>query len=168
MEGHVDGEELASLTLTATLMRFWNLDSDEMARLLGSVEHVIVEYAEERVPPLARSVRLQLSKMKASGAWAIAFKTVWDEYCYEIQEGPTPLRSAFDLTVNPYLDQALARLSGPEATLVSFAAKVGDPSVDLGDTVNCGLGVAPDDLRQLLRHALDELAINRALDRFFR
>lgn len=143
------------------------LSTAERDALLDCLEKAILSFADERIGSLAGSVQHELQKIPASGVWGMGFKSVWDEYCYEVQEGPTPqLRGAFEATVDPMLDYALSRLPDTEAVLISFAADASDPSSEPRDWIGGDPTIAPDIMRRLLRESLDSLAIDRDLGRF--
>jgi hypothetical protein len=55
-----------------------------------TVEEAVRRFADARFNALAADVVAQLREMPASGLYddVCNFQTVWDEYCYEVHEGP--------------------------------------------------------------------------------
>lgn len=115
---------------------------------------------------LARKVVFRLQRLPASGIfgddlWA---KSVWDEYCYEAQHGPTDARAdAWRDVLAPTIATVVDRLSHEEAVLLSIGAAwdLDEFELDLGDGV-----VAPDLIRSNVLSYLDRIAMDRRLDRF--
>ena len=68
--------------------------------------------------PLRRLMRTtiwHLRRISASGIWGddYAYRTLWDEVCHEVQEGPfdmpaadflPTLSTAFDMTIRPFVE----------------------------------------------------------------
>ena len=93
--------------------------------------------------------------MPASGIFGgdYRFKSVWDEYCREVQEGPHPmLEAAFDQTVDPMIARRIDQLDQSERQLLEIA--LADGANDLGDIATA------------VRKSLLSIAMDRDLSKF--
>jgi hypothetical protein len=144
-----------------------DLSDDELAGLIRGLDLAIAGLAEERLSRLAATVQHAARRIAASGIWGVDFRTFWDEYSYEVQEGPTPeLRPAFEKTIHPLLTTALDRLTESEAALISYAVCLEDPASDTSDWIEHVPFVAPEALLNGLKDKVDTLAMDRDLSRF--
>lgn len=112
-------------------------------------------FSDTRIQALARKVIHGLQRMPASGIFGddYRFKSVWDEYCREVQEGPHPmLEGAFDQTVDPMLAWQVEHLDQSERQLLEIALAEG--------------AVEPGDIAMAVRMSLRGIAINRDLSKF--
>lgn len=86
-----------------------------------------------RFDALVRTIIWQMRRVAASGIWGddYAYRTLWDEICHEVQEGPfdTPtvdgmatLSTAFEMTIRPFVDTLLEKLPREEAVLLTLYA----------------------------------------------
>ena len=81
-------------------------------------------FSDARVQALARKVIHALQRMPASGVFGddYRFKSVWDEYCREVQEGPHPmLEAAFDQAIDPMIAWQVDQLDESERQLLEIA-----------------------------------------------
>lgn len=108
-------------------------------------------FSDTRTRALARKVIHALMRMPASGIFEddYRFKSVWDEYCYEVQEGPHPmLEAAFDLTVDPLIAWQVDQLDQSERQLLEIAlADDADESNNIIAAVRislCGIAINRD------------------------
>lgn len=91
-------------------------------------------YAGERAEALARQVVHGLQRIPASGIFGDDFnyRTLWDEYCHELQHGPHPgLEFAWDGTISPFIEACIDKLSPRERDLLELA--LSDDSGRAGD-----------------------------------
>lgn len=112
-------------------------------------------FSDARIQALARKVIHAMQRMGASGIFGddYRFKTVWDEYCREVQEGPHPmLEAAFDQTVDPMIAWQVDQLDTAERQLLEIA--VAESPEEWGD-----IAVA-------VRKSLQGIAIDRDLSKF--
>jgi hypothetical protein len=91
-------------------------------------------------------------------------KTLWDEYCHEVQNGPHDLLEwAWDATVDSILDKIVGAVPGPEGVLLTIGA-VWD--LDEDDEKLPSTSAYPDLMRRNLRRVVDQIAMNRDISRF--
>ena len=112
-------------------------------------------FSETRIQALARKVIYAMQRMPASGVFGddYRFKSVWDEYCREVREGPHPmLEVAFDQTVDPMIAWQVDQLDPAERQLLEIA--VAESPEERGD-----IAVA-------VRKSLQGIAIDRDLSKF--
>lgn len=111
--------------------------------------------SDTRIQALARKVIHAMQRMPASGIFGddYRFKSVWDEYCREVQEGPHPmLGAAFDQTVDPMIAGQVDQVEHSERRLLEIALAEG--AEEWGDIAT---GV---------RKSLRGIAIDRDLSKF--
>lgn len=97
----------------------------------------------------ARKLIHTLQRMPASGIFGsdYRFKSVWDEFCCEVQEGPHPiLEAGFDQTVDPLIAWQVDQLEQSERQLLEIALTEGaDESGNIAMAVRKSLrGIAID------------------------
>ena len=83
-------------------------------------------FADTEFDALTQNIVEQLQGIDAAGIYGDDYghKTLWDEYCHEIQEGPLgPLDHAWDRTTTPFLTEALANIPQEAAVLMTIGAK---------------------------------------------
>ena len=112
-------------------------------------------FSDTRIRALARKVIHAMQRMPASGIFGDdhRFKSVWDEYCREVQEGPHPiLEAAFDQTVAPMIAFQVDQLDHSERQLLEIALADG--------------AEARGDIAVAVRKSLQGIAIDRDLSKF--
>lgn len=112
-------------------------------------------FSDTRIQALARKVVHSIQRMPANGIFGddYLFKSVWDEYCREVQEGPHPmLEAAFDQTVDPIIAWQVHQLDQSERQLLEIA--LADNADDTGD------------IALSVRKSLQGIAIDRDLSKF--
>jgi hypothetical protein len=129
-----------------------------------SITKAVRGVGRQRLDALARKIVFVLQRSKASNIYGddYNFNTLWDEYCLEIHQGPTPIVSAmWDMTLEPYLARLADNLSADEGLLLSVAAAW--EFCDYHPDNNPGYD--PALIRRGIRSRLDEIADRRSLDR---
>ena len=112
-------------------------------------------FCDTRIQALTRKVIRGLQRMPASGIFGddYRFKSVWDEYCREVREGPNPmLEAAFDQTVDPMITWQVDQLDHTERDLLEIA-----------------LAESPEEsgnIAAAVRKTLQRIAIDRDLSKF--
>src|SRR5262245_12814589 len=100
--------------------------SDENWHLMLERTHkAIRDFARVEFEALTRKVIHRLQRIDASGIFGdeYVYKTLWNEYCHEVQEGPhEPLESAWDLTITAVLDDIVERAPSHTRVLLSLFA----------------------------------------------
>ena len=87
------------------------------------LRRIILDCAYLRVGAIADRVKQSLAERAASGVYgADEHWTLWDEYRYEVQEGPTPtLDGAWDFDLLQIVQSLVRKLPKPDAVLCSVA-----------------------------------------------
>ncbi|MEQ8399242.1 hypothetical protein [Thalassobaculum sp.] len=143
------------MTSDAPVRDCWSCPTHRAARRFSATAHA----------RLARKVVFRLQRLAASGVFGddLRAKSVWDEYCYEAQHGPTDaLTSAWDQVLTPTIASVVARLPREEAVLLSIGAAwdLEEFELDLGDGV-----VAPELIRSNVLRYIDQIAMDRRIER---
>eukprot|EP01037_Dinobryon_pediforme_P005930 gene5930-5999_t len=143
------------------------------------VRSAVQRFAGARFEKLATSIVAEIAGLPACGIFeelGHEFQTVWDEFCYEVQNGPHDawgygvlhheeylMEAAFDPTITPFITFAVDNIAEPEAVLLSVGAQRyqdfdehGGDSAVLDRPLIC----------KAIRHSIDELASNRDLSEF--
>lgn len=126
--------------------------------------NAILEFANERYSALTRRAVFQLQRIKASGVYGDDYrhKTLWDEYCHEVQEGPYDLLdNAWDRTLTPALSAIVDAIPRYEAALLTIGA-----IWDLDEEYESAPGIMPDLIRRNLEQMVSKLAGARDMSRF--
>lgn len=65
-------------------------DKEPWLQSLDSTQHAVDAFANIEFEKLVRKLIWHLQRMPAAGLYGDAYnyKTLWDEYCHEVQEGP--------------------------------------------------------------------------------
>ena len=141
--------------------------SDEVGcTVLESTHQAVRTYARVEFEVLTRRVIFRLQRFRASGIFGddYAYKTLWDEYCHEVQQGPHDLlQGVWEGTMSPFLDDVIERLPSHVAVLLSIFAVWELEEHDEACIVGA---VWPDGIRSVLRSEVAALAGKRSLDRF--
>lgn len=112
-------------------------------------------FSDTRIQALARKVIHGLQRMPASGIFGndYRFKSVWDEYCREVQEGQHPtLEAAFNQAVDPMIGWQVDQLDHSERHLLEIA---------LSEEAD-----EPGNIAVAVRKSLQGIAIDRDLGKF--
>jgi hypothetical protein len=123
--------------------------------------NTVLAFAESRYAALARKVIFRLQRIEASGIYGDddQHRTLWDEYCHEVQNGPYDmLEGAWRATVDPIFLNVIEAVPHQEAALLTVGAMWNlDRDVDMkGETP-----VA----RDLIYRSLEREAANAAMER---
>jgi hypothetical protein len=130
------------------------------------MEGAVWRYSWQRFEALARKVIYKLQRLDASGIYGdYNYKTLWDEYCHEIQQGPhdSMLSNAWSATLRPILDEVIGSLSVEEKALLFFAT---DRADDFDHETERNAPIDDDALAEQLLTTLAEMAGRRSLERF--
>lgn len=129
----------------------WGLEQF-LVELAAAVDH----WAVDRCRKIASVIKIDLSEAPPSGIFDRDDHTSqWDEFCLQVQLGPTELESAFDALVDPMIDHHVSELSKVDAVLITFWRRWAEDRFndELSNDTDC-----PDDIRQGVVEALRELA----------
>lgn len=106
-----------------------------------SPDVAVIRFANVELARAARRVVHRLSRIKATGIYGddSRHRTLWDEYRFEAENGPTPtLASAWDATVRPIAGAVLDRMPEHLTRLLSWHLASFDEN-DPDDTVRMDL-----------------------------
>jgi hypothetical protein len=125
----------------------------------------VLKFAAAAYEMLARRVIFRLQRIKATGIYGDDYrhKTLWDEYCHEVQEGPYDLlESVWGATIDVTLNSVIENIPHHEAALLTIGA-----ARELGreDEIRFG-GVAPHLIQSNLHEIVAKLAGFRNMSRF--
>ena len=101
--------------------------------ILRASQKAVMRFAAVRFGQLASRVIWRLRRIPATGIFSddFACRTLWDEYCVEVQEGPfdgpevfglPDVSSAFGMTIDPFLQAEIEALPKHEAVLLTLRA----------------------------------------------
>lgn len=146
-------------------------DEDDYLGALESVYAAVRKYARPELDGLIRKAIHRLQRIPASGIYgdAYVYKTLWDEFCHEVQEGPFDLPGLFggstgvawDEIIASHVNDLIEHTPRPAAVLLStFAVWELDEDTKL-------LGSFwPHGIARVLKSGLDDQAGARNLLRF--
>jgi hypothetical protein len=142
-------------------------EQEEAPYCLDCPTHKAVRnYSKARFATLARGAMVELEQIEATGIFGDDYKhrTVWDEYCHEIQAGPHgPLKFAFDTTVVPTVQAIVEAIDNPEAILLTIGARW---HLDEDQGTDREFVATPDQIRRNLEDAIETLAMSRDMSEF--
>ena len=135
------------------------MDEEEQQEFewLHDVRKSVSTYAASRFEAYARKVIYRLQRLKASGIFGDDhnYKTVWDEYCYEIQEGPHGLlEQAWDHVIGNLLAEVVSKIPHDEAVLLSIAVEY-----EHGDWPPEPVGAYDDHIAEYIRGKVDRVQV---------
>lgn len=90
--------------------------------MLEAVRKTVINYGRIEFEALTRKVVHRLRRFPASGIYGGGrrHKTLWDEYCHEVEHGPhVMLERAWDQTLGPLLNDVIDRIPAHAAMLLS-------------------------------------------------
>lgn len=129
----------------------------------------VMKYTSAKIDALARKVVWRLQRIRANGVYGDdrRHRTLWDEYCHEVQHGPYELLGkAWEHTVTTVLDDAVDLVPDYELVLLTVGAGwvIEGQELSLNDQGN----IAPchDLVRRYLSDAVRSLAGARDMSRF--
>jgi len=140
-----------------------NRERDRWQVYLDETHEAVCAYASAELDALARRAITSLQRMPASGIFdEYPFKTIWDEYCHEVQQGPNEmLEWAWDETIRATIYHPINTLPRHVATLISIGADY--------ELTNCDdelVAIHPDLIFQAVKERVDRQAVRRNMDRF--
>ena len=83
-------------------------------------------FAEHEYQTVARKLRYTLRRCPPSYIYGEDFcpRHLWDEYCFEVREGPTPqLEWSWDHTIQPHIAHRIDQLPSEVAVLLTIASQ---------------------------------------------
>lgn len=137
--------------------------SNEIPEELETLGIAIRTFGRFEIQALARKLIYQLQRFPASGIFEErGFRTLWDEFCFNSQEGPFDLpevgEGGWDQTLDGFLDELVARIPAHKAPLLSIYA-----AWQLNGTF---ADVGTDGIKEIMRNQFTSYAMERSLARF--
>jgi hypothetical protein len=129
-------------------------------------QKAIRNYSAARYSALAREAAVLLEQIEATRIFGDDYKhrTLWDEYCHEVQEGPHGLlEDAFAETVGPIIRGIVESVADSEAILLTIGARW---HLDEAQEADGDIVATPDQIRRNLEDAIQTLAILRDMSEF--
>lgn len=122
-----------------------------------------ITFALKEWPRFARKVAYRMQRISASGIFGDEYRhrTLWDEYCHEVQNGPHELlEAAWEATVDSIVAAVVDDLPPHIAAVLTIDAELDyEPAGEVGT-------IWRDGLLRALRASVDGLAAARSLCRF--
>lgn len=142
------------------------LTSDTDQQYLRTLRSALIRFERERVEALARRAVYRLQRIHASGIFGedYRYRSLWDEYCHEVQHGlHDTLDWAWASVIDPVVAEVTSVPSPAEAQLLSLALDDDETSDTLtADTLNTDRSA----LREAVAREINRLACHRNLGRF--
>jgi hypothetical protein len=127
---------------------------------LERTHRAVREFARSEFSAYARKIVYRMQRFPASGTYGcdVKHKTLWDEFCYETQNGPLEeLRRAWDQTLGPNVDEMIQSIPATTAVLLSiFSCWELEGSLDLCRSL------WPDGMKEVLKQSLIKEAMSRS------
>ena len=138
------------------------MTDDEWHEYLDDAHNAVLKYGEVEFQGLVRRAIYRLQRFPASGFYGddFTYRTLWDEWCHEVQNPNSLLGDMWDLTLFPFLKDVVDRVPQHARALLSEYARwelhlsFGEELTNLPDA---------ESLMDLLRHRVSEAAVNRSL-----
>jgi hypothetical protein len=122
-------------------------------------------FARQRYAALARKLVRGLQRIGASRIYGRRrrHKTLWDEYCHEVQQGPSDdeIVWGWEVTLAPFLKEAIQGIPADEVALLTIGA-----AWFLDRDEDFGRGRSDDLIQENLERALQQVAGARNMSRF--
>lgn len=142
------------------------MPDDAWDEIFESTHKAVRVFARIEIEALSRRVIHRLQRRHLTGIFGddYIYKTLWDEYCHEVQEGPhDALESAWELTIGQIVDHVIENIPHHVAVLLSIFAAWELCDADEPEFVG---SIWPDGLKRVLLGQLAEDAGARNLHRF--
>lgn len=140
------------------------MSNEHELRVCEATQAAVRKYARIEIQALTRKVIFRLQRIPASGIFGdvYAYKSLWDEYCHEMQQGPHEiLHHAWDQTLDPIIDELIDRIPKHSAALLSQYSTL---DIDEAEDSDLDEAVWPEGMRVVLSKRLSEQAGLRNLE----
>ena len=131
--------------------------------VLEGTHAAVRAFARIEIEALTRKVIHSLQRLRSSGIFGddYLYKSLWDEYCHEVQDGPhAMLEGASNLNIDPFLDHVVEQVPHHVGVLLTIYAAW---ELDEHDDANLVGPVWPDVIKRLVRDSLAKKAGMRSL-----
>jgi len=142
--------------------------------ILRATQKAAIRFAAVRAGQLASRIIWRLRRIEATGIFSDDFtcRTLWDEYCVEVQEGPfdgpvpfglPSVSAGFGMTIDPFIRSEIDALPKHEAVLLTLRAI---EDWDERQQARTAGSIFEDAMMEMLRGALRREASNVDLSKF--
>ena len=140
-----------------------NKANDLWQTYLDDTFEAVCKYASLELDALARRTLLALQKMPASEIFGdYPFETIWDEYCHEVQQGPTPMVGwALDETMRSAISSPFRLLPKHVGMLIYIGA-----DYELNNCDDMIVGINEGSVVEAVKSRLDSQAGRRNMNDF--
>lgn len=134
---------------------------------MNAMRRAVFDYGRERLTKLAGRIVWHLRRRPATGIFEeLGYRTVWDEYCHEVQHGPHDLlENAWSSLLVPFCQAAVSNLGNAEKRLLFFSTD-GYFDSDFDEEAEEYAPIDDEALIGKLRSELSAIAVDRNLSRF--
>ena len=111
-------------------------DDELFDRFVSATLRALTDFADREYYSLALKVRYDLRRHQPSFVYGEDShpRHLWDEYCFEVQEGPTPqLEWSWGHTIQPYVTHRIEQLPSEVAVLLTVASQWDADQFELQD-----------------------------------
>ena len=132
--------------------------------VFDATHRAVADFASVELASMARRIVSALQRMPATGIFGddYSFRSLWDEYCHEVQNGPSyDLEWAWDATIAPFIQHQIDRLPVHARLLISIGAEY-----ERSDDDNISAHYDPDLVHDAAKSCLGRMAARRSMDRF--
>lgn len=100
-------------------------EPDHFEAELAKIRKAVRGYCHESTKTLVRKVVVRMQRITASGIFGDDYghKTLWDEYCHEVQQRPhEPIEMAWAHTIDGFIQSVAAVLPHHEGVILTIGA----------------------------------------------
>ena len=111
-------------------------DDELFDPFISAALRALTGFADREYRSLALNLRYELRRHRPSFVYGEDFRPrhLWNEYCYEVQEGPTPqLEWSWENTIQPYVTHRIEQLPSELAVLLTIASQWDADQLELQD-----------------------------------
>ena len=97
--------------------------NEDWIAALECTHQAVRAFARSQFDACARKIVYRLRRIPTSGIYGddLRHRTLWDEFCYERQQGPTDaLQNAWQQAIEPHLESVIEALPTETAVLLSI------------------------------------------------
>lgn len=145
----------------------------EWLTVLSATHSAVLDYAAVEFDKLVQRVIYRMQRFPAVGIYSdhYRYKSAWDEYCHEVQNGPFDLpghlgfspSSAWKESVEAWVMGVISSIPQHQSVLLTIAAMRHESLCEIADVAGSSF---TDALCEELTNMLSEQASMRDLDRF--
>lgn len=141
---------------------------DEWLDIYTRTHSAVMDFARLEYSSMTRKVVYAMQRCPGSGIYGgdYNYKSQWDEYCHEVQNGPHDgLEVAWEQTLSAHAESVLGNLTKPKAILLSIYA-CWELDLDTDEYANLIGAVMIEEMLKVLISGVDGEASMRDLHKF--